>query len=82
MRRIRCSPPVVATLARTGREVIIVDITTPDVRAAGMVVVRALVTGLLPMHFGVGQERLGSARLADSAIGESESHAPSPRISP
>jgi ribosomal protein S12 methylthiotransferase accessory factor len=59
---------IVATLARVGRETVIVDITTPDVRAVGMTVVRALVTGLLPVHFGIGQERLGSARLADAAI--------------
>jgi len=55
---------IVATLARAGHEAVIVDITTPDVRAAGMTVVRALVAGLLPIHFGIGQERLGSARLA------------------
>ncbi|MGI8857078.1 MAG: TOMM precursor leader peptide-binding protein [Thermomicrobiales bacterium] len=58
----------VGTLARAGHEAIIADITTPDVRAAGLSVVRALVTGLLPMHFGSGQERLGSARLADCSI--------------
>jgi ribosomal protein S12 methylthiotransferase accessory factor len=61
---------IVAALARAGHEVIIADLTTPDVRAAGMSVVRALVTGLLPIHFGAGQERLGSARLADFAIAD------------
>ena len=35
-----------------------------------MSVVRALVTGLLPIHFGAGQERLGSARLAGLAIAD------------
>jgi ribosomal protein S12 methylthiotransferase accessory factor len=55
---------IVAMLARAGHETVIVEITTPDVRSAGMAVVRALVTGLLPIHFGVGQERLGSRRLA------------------
>ncbi len=55
---------VVAMLARAGHEAVIAEITTPDVRAAGMAVVRALVAGLLPIHFGVGQERLGSPRLA------------------
>jgi ribosomal protein S12 methylthiotransferase accessory factor len=68
---------VVAILARAGHEAIIADITTPDVRAAGMVVVRALVTGLLPIHFGAGQERLGSARLAGLALA-SLNHAPHP----
>jgi ribosomal protein S12 methylthiotransferase accessory factor len=61
---------VVATLAHAGHETIIADITTPDVRAARMVVVRALVTDSLPMHFGVGRERLGSARLAGLAIAD------------
>jgi ribosomal protein S12 methylthiotransferase accessory factor len=55
---------VVASLARAGHEAVIADITTPDVRAAGMAVVRALVTDLLPIHFGLYQERLGSPRLA------------------
>ncbi len=54
----------VGTLARMGYEAIIADITTPDIHAVGLTVVRALVTGLLPMHFGSGQERLGSPRLA------------------
>jgi ribosomal protein S12 methylthiotransferase accessory factor len=61
---------VVALLARAGHEAIIADLTTPDIRAAGMSVVRALVTGLLPIHFGAGQERLGSTRLADFAIAD------------
>ena len=54
---------IVAMLAQAGHEVVIAEITTPDVRSAGMTVVRALVTGLLPIHFGIGNERLGSARL-------------------
>jgi ribosomal protein S12 methylthiotransferase accessory factor len=68
---------IVAALDRAGHEVVIVDITTPDVRTAGMVVVRAVVTGLLPLHFGVGQERLGSARLAEYPI-DSLNRAPHP----
>lgn len=59
---------VVATLAATGHEAVIAEITTPDVRSLGMAVVRALVTGLLPIHFGIGQERLGSPRLADIPV--------------
>jgi len=59
---------LVATLAAAGHEAVIAEITTPDVRSAGMAVVRALVAGLLPIHFGVGQERLGSPRLAGIAI--------------
>ena len=59
---------IVTTLAQAGHEVVIAEITTPDVRSAGMAVVRALVTGLLPIHFGIGQERLGSPRLATFPI--------------
>jgi ribosomal protein S12 methylthiotransferase accessory factor len=59
---------IVAMLAQAGHDVVIAEITTPDVRSVGMTVVRALLTGLLPMHFGVGQERLGSPRLADLPI--------------
>jgi len=59
---------IVAMLAHTGHETVIAEITTPDVRSAGMAVVRALVTGLLPIHFGVGQERLGSPRLVPFPI--------------
>ena len=55
---------IVALLAAAGHEAVIADITTPDVRAAGMAVVRALVPGLLPISFGAGRERLGGARLA------------------
>ncbi|MDQ6833075.1 MAG: TOMM precursor leader peptide-binding protein [Chloroflexota bacterium] len=59
---------IVALLAHAGHETVIVEITTPDVRSAGTAVVRALVTGLLPIHFGVGQERLGSPRLVPFPI--------------
>jgi len=59
---------IVTTLAQAGHEVVIAEITTPDVWSAGMAVVRALVTGLLPIHFGIGQERLGSPRLATFPI--------------
>jgi ribosomal protein S12 methylthiotransferase accessory factor len=59
---------IVARLAQAGHEAVIAEITTLDVRSAGMMVVRALVTGLLPIHFGVGHERLGSPRLATFPI--------------
>ncbi len=59
---------VVAMLATSGHEAMIAEITTPDLRSSGVAVVRALVTGLLPIHFGVGQERLGSPRLAHLPI--------------
>ncbi len=59
---------VATVLARAGHEAVIVDITTPDVRAAGMHVVRALVPGLIPIHFGAGNERRGALRRADVSL--------------
>ena len=53
----------VAALVSAGSRVAYVDITAPDVRSAGYVVVRALVSGLQPIHFGYGEERLGGERL-------------------
>ncbi len=44
-----------------------VDLTTPDIAPYGMFVVRAIATGLQPMHFGVGEERLGGRRLFETA---------------
>jgi ribosomal protein S12 methylthiotransferase accessory factor len=44
-----------------------VDLTTPDIAPYGMFVVRAIATGLQPMHFGAGEERLGGRRLFETA---------------
>ena len=55
---------VVAALARAGHEAVIAEITTPDLSAAGLHVVRALVAGLVPIHFGAGNERRGALRRA------------------
>ena len=41
------------------------DLTMADIVDFGMCVVRAIATGLQPMHFGFGQERLGGRRLYD-----------------
>jgi ribosomal protein S12 methylthiotransferase accessory factor len=43
--------------------VLYVDLTTPDVKDYGLHVVRVLATGLQPIHFGFGEERLGGRRL-------------------
>jgi len=43
------------------------DLTTPDVRPYGIHVVRAIATGLQPIHFGFGHERLGGRRLFEVA---------------
>jgi ribosomal protein S12 methylthiotransferase accessory factor len=53
----------VARLADHGCRVGAVDVTTSDVALYGFHVVRALVTGLQPIHFGYGYERLGGQRL-------------------
>ena len=44
--------------------VAVVDLTPPDLALSGLRVVRALSDGLLPIHCGLGFERLGSRRLA------------------
>ncbi|MDB5945940.1 MAG: hypothetical protein JWQ33_966, partial [Ramlibacter sp.] len=51
------------SLAGNGHRVAYVDLTLPDVGACGIRVVRAVATGLQPIHFGHGQERLGGRRL-------------------
>ena len=54
---------VVDGLVRAGCRVGIIDITTPDVGSCGIRVVRTFATGLQPIHFGFGEERLGGRRL-------------------
>ena len=53
----------VNTLIKAGCRVAYADLTTADIVDFGMCVVRAIATGLQPMHFGFGQERLGGRRL-------------------
>ena len=55
----------VDVLTQKGCRVAYADLTTPDIVPFGMRVVRAIATGLQPMHFGFGQERLGGRRLYD-----------------
>ena len=50
-------------LSERGHRVVYADLTTADVAPSGIRVVRALATGLQPIHFGFGQERLGGRRL-------------------
>ena len=54
---------VVGLLRAAGCRPVYVDLTTPDVVEFGIHAVRAVATGLQPMHFGHGQERLGGRRL-------------------
>jgi ribosomal protein S12 methylthiotransferase accessory factor len=53
----------VTQLRAVGCRVGYVDVTTPDVAPYGVRVARAIATGLQPIHFGHGEERLGGRRL-------------------
>jgi ribosomal protein S12 methylthiotransferase accessory factor len=53
----------VESLVGSGCRVFYADLTTPDVADYGFRVVRTIATGLQPMHFGFGEERLGGRRL-------------------
>jgi ribosomal protein S12 methylthiotransferase accessory factor len=53
----------VSRLQTAGFEVIVVDVTTPDVAAAGLSVVRVVVPGLVPLHFQHPRPFLGVRRL-------------------
>lgn len=50
-------------LVSVGSKVAYVEVTTPDISPLGLRVVQTLVTGLQPIHFGYGKERLGGPRL-------------------
>ena len=52
-----------AELAAKGHRPAYVELTTPDLVDYGVHVVRVIVPGLQPVHFGHGQERLGGERL-------------------
>jgi len=56
---MRCS----SELAAKGHRPAYVELTTPDLVEYGVHVVRVIVPGLQPVHFGHGQERLGGERL-------------------
>jgi ribosomal protein S12 methylthiotransferase accessory factor len=53
----------VEALTGAGCRVAYVDLTTDDVAPYGIRVVRTIATGLQPIHFGHGEERLGGRRL-------------------
>jgi ribosomal protein S12 methylthiotransferase accessory factor len=50
-------------LEAAGCTVAFVDLTQPDLEAFGVRIVRAIATGLQPIHFGFGCERLGGGRV-------------------
>ncbi|MEV0797279.1 TOMM precursor leader peptide-binding protein [Kribbella sp. NPDC050281] len=56
---------LVKSLAEVAGDVLAVDVTTPDVAALGVRVVRGLVPGFVPIWFGANQARLGGRRLLE-----------------
>lgn len=50
-------------LVRAGSRVAYADLTTDDIEPFGVRVVRTVASGLQPIHFGYGEERLGGQRL-------------------
>lgn len=50
-------------LEAAGCSVAYADLTQPDLEPFGIRIVRAIATGLQPIHFGFGEERLGGRRL-------------------
>jgi ribosomal protein S12 methylthiotransferase accessory factor len=50
-------------LERAGCTVASMDLTQPDLEPFGVKIVRAIATGLHPIHFGFGEERLGGQRV-------------------
>ena len=50
-------------LAAKGYRAAMVELTTPDLVDYGIHVVRVIIPGLQPVHFGHGEERLGGERL-------------------
>ncbi|MEW6074619.1 MAG: TOMM precursor leader peptide-binding protein [Planctomycetota bacterium] len=52
-----------AHLQGQGRDVLAVDLTTPDFARSGLHVARVLVPDYQPLHFGRGERRLGGTRL-------------------
>jgi ribosomal protein S12 methylthiotransferase accessory factor len=55
----------VNSLVAAGCRVAYADLTTSDIVDFGLRVVRTIATGLQPMHFGFGEERLGGHRLLE-----------------
>jgi ribosomal protein S12 methylthiotransferase accessory factor len=53
-------------IAVAGLETIVVDVTSPDIREAGLYVFRALVPGAQPLFFGTGLERISERSVSAS----------------
>ena len=57
---------VVERLRAAGSRVAYADLTTPDLAGFNFHIVRTIASGLQPIHFGYGEERLGGARLFEA----------------
>lgn len=68
---------IVSRLVQTGARVAYAEMTTADVACAGFHVVRAIATGLQPIHFGWGEARLGGRRLFEAPMIRGLANAPS-----
>jgi hypothetical protein len=55
-------------LSRAGCRIFFRDVTTPDVLPYPIRVVRALISGIQPIHFGHSLERLGGKRLYELPV--------------
>jgi len=64
----------VLRLAAVGMDVVVADVTPPDVAAVGLSVVRTVVTEALPLYFGSGLWRIGR-RARESSSGDPETAA-------
>ncbi len=58
----------VQRLSETGHRVAYFELTTADILTTGFRVVRTFATGLQPIHFGFGSERLGGSRLFEAPV--------------
>jgi ribosomal protein S12 methylthiotransferase accessory factor len=54
---------LVASLIDVAGDVLYIDVTPDDVRSLKLTVVKAIVPGFQPIHFGAGEFRLGHSRL-------------------
>ncbi|TIX47844.1 MAG: hypothetical protein E5V26_01810 [Mesorhizobium sp.] len=73
-RKTMTGPPIthcVERIARAGLEVVVVDVTSPDISECGLHVFRAIIPGAQPLYFGSGLHRISvratSAEYADRA---------------
>jgi ribosomal protein S12 methylthiotransferase accessory factor len=76
--RVRGLDDLGTRLARAGLELVVVEVTPPDLGQSPLRVVRALIPGLVDLAFGHGLERRGAPRLAAALAGRPTSALPHP----